>query len=87
MRDAQGRTRLARVDPDRLRQLATTGGGRLSRLQGLPSLLADLRSGSALGRQSEREEGIEVAHWRDGGVWLLPVLLLGVAGMARRGWL
>jgi hypothetical protein len=31
--------------------------------------------------------GVEVAHWRDAGIWLLPVLLLLAAFLGRRGWL
>ncbi|MDE2396285.1 MAG: VWA domain-containing protein [Burkholderiales bacterium] len=84
--DAQGRPRLARLDPALLQSVATAGGGRYVDLAGLPSLIASLQQaptpGAAFGPQQH-----EVAHWRDGGAWLLPPLLLLVAALARRSWL
>jgi len=85
-RDAQGRTRLARVDLDRLRQLAITGGGTLTHLTELPSLIEKLRSASNARRGAQRQQNIQVAHWRDAGIWLLPIVLLCAAFMDRRGW-
>jgi Ca-activated chloride channel family protein len=86
-RDAQGQPRLARMDADQLRQLAASGGGRYVDLAGLPALLADLRAHSNGGADATAMAGIEVEHWHDAGVWLLPALLLLVAVLARRGWL
>ena len=86
-RDAQGQPLLARLEVDRLRQLAASGGGRYVDLAGLPGLIAGLQSGSLLAGGVTAAAGIEVEHWRDAGVWLLPGLLLLVAVLARRGWL
>jgi Ca-activated chloride channel family protein len=85
--DAQGKPRLARLDTDRLRQLAASGGGRYVDLAGLPSLIADMQTHSERTRRATDVTGIEVAHWRDAGIWLLPVLLLLAAFLGRRGWL
>jgi Ca-activated chloride channel family protein len=85
--DAQGRPRLARMDTDRLRQLATSGGGRYVDLAALPGLIGDLRAASQRSRGVQDVAGVEVTHWRDAGVWLLPGLLLLAALLGRRGWL
>ena len=85
--DAQGQPRLARLDTERLRQLAASGGGRYVDLADLPSLIADLQAQSGRASGAKGVTGIEVAHWRDAGVWLLPVLLLLAAFLGRRGWL
>jgi Ca-activated chloride channel homolog len=85
--DAKGQPRLARLDADRLRQLAASGGGRYVDLAGLPDLIAAMQTGLGLAAGATAMTGIEVAHWRDGGIWLLPALLLLAAILARRGWL
>jgi Ca-activated chloride channel family protein len=85
--DAHGQPRLVRLDTDRLQQLAASGGGRYVDLAGLPSLIADLQARSERAHGATAVAGIEVAQWRDAGIWLLPVLLLLVAFLGRRGWL
>jgi Ca-activated chloride channel family protein len=85
--DARGQPRLARLDVERLRQLAASGGGRYVDLAGLPDLIAVLQATSHQKEEATAMAGIEVEHWRDAGVWLLPLLLLLVAPLARRGWL
>jgi Ca-activated chloride channel family protein len=85
--DAQGRPRLVRLDTDRLRQLAGNGGGRYVDLAELPGLIGDLQARAGRSNDATGIAGIEVAHWRDGGIWLLPVLLLLAAFLGRRGWL
>jgi Ca-activated chloride channel family protein len=85
--DARGQPRLARLDTDRLRQLAASGGGRYVDLADLPSLIGGLQAGSGHSGGATGMAGIEVAHWRDAGVWLLPWLLLLAALLGRRGWL
>lgn len=85
--DERGQPRLARLDVDRLRQLAANGGGRYVDLAGLPDLAAALRAGADRASGATAMAGIEVEHWRDAGVWLLPGLLLLVAFLGRRGWL
>ena len=85
--DAGGKLSLARLDVARLQQLASSGGGRyadVSQLSGLISYLQAQADSSS--RDSERKD-VRVAHRLDGGVWLLPLLLLVAALLARRGWL
>jgi len=85
--DAQGRPRLARLDVERLRQLAAVGGGQYADLAQLSALTVALQS-STQGPGGERSaQGIALAHWHDGGVWFLPLLLLLAAVLLRRGWL
>jgi Ca-activated chloride channel family protein len=84
--DAKGQPRLVRLDTDRLRQLASSGGGRYVDLADLPSLIADLQAKSGRASGAKGVTGVEVEHWRDAGVWLLPVLLLLAAFLGRRGW-
>ncbi len=69
------------------RQLAARGGGRHVDLAGLSELIATLRGGNDHASDATAMAGIEVEHWRDAGVWLLPVLLLLAAVLGRRGWL
>jgi Ca-activated chloride channel family protein len=85
--DAQGQPRLVRLDADRLRQLAGSGGGRYVDLAELPSLIGDVRARSGRAGGASGVAGVGVAHWRDAGIWLLPVLLLVAAFLGRRGWL
>ena len=85
--DARGKPLLARLDTDSLRQVATAGGGRYVDLPALPSLITELRAQSSRMTGATTQQGVQLAHWLDGGVWLLPVLLLLAALLARRGWL
>jgi Ca-activated chloride channel family protein len=73
---------LARLDTDRLQRLAETGGGLYSPLSGLPALAGRLQAPGTVALAGEQS----VSHWRDAGVWLLPLVLLAAAGLARRGW-
>ena len=75
------------LDVDRLRQLATSGGGRYVDLTGLPGLISDLQSRAGEAGIARTRQDIRVEHWLDGGIWLLPLLLLVAAVLARRGWL
>ena len=86
-KDAQGRSLLARLDADQLQQLAKTGGGGYVDIAQLPSLIAYLQAEPHSAGGAIAAQGIEVSHWRDGGVWLLPALLLLAGLLARRGWL
>ncbi len=85
--DDQGRAQLARLDVDRLRQLAAAGGGRYVDVSQVPDLANEWQSSARSGGGAIAAPGIDVAHWRDAGVWLLPPLLLLAAVLARRGWL
>jgi len=85
-RDASGQTQLSRLDPDRLQGVADAGGGRYVDLQDLASLVARLDAESTAGI-SDAAQDVHIDHWRDGGVWLLPFLLVLTAALSRRGWL
>lgn len=86
--DASGQPLLSKLDEAPLRQLAASGGGRYCDLAGLPSLLGQLQSAPDLASRAKvAGEDLKVARWRDAGVWLLPLLLLCAAPLARRGWL
>jgi Ca-activated chloride channel family protein len=85
--DRKGEPRLARLDADRLGQLAANGGGAYVDLAGLPGLIAGLRAHPGAGQGATAAAGIVVEHWHDAGIWLLPALLLLAAFLARRGWL
>lgn len=84
---AQGQLKLARLDVNRLQQLASTGGGRYVDLAQLPGLIDDLQTRSDRTGKARAEKDIRVAHWLDGGIWLLPLLLMAAALLGRRGWL
>lgn len=85
--DASGHVRLARLDTDRLRRLADAGGGRYVDIAALPGLIASWQSGQGSAEGAVAVQGTNVVSWRDEGVWLLPVLLVLVALLGRRGWL
>ena len=85
--DAQGRSKLARLDIDKLKQLANTGGGGYVDIAQVQGLINYLQTALHTGGSAEAAKGIEVSHWRDEGVWLLPLLLFCAAVLARRGWL
>lgn len=87
VKDAQGRPDLARLDVDQLQQLAHSGGGRYVDLANLPSLIADLQAHADRTDGARLVQHVHVAHWLDGGFWLLPALLLAAAALSRRGWL
>ncbi|QID16922.1 VWA domain-containing protein [Nitrogeniibacter mangrovi] len=71
---------------DAMQRLASAGGGRLTRLDALPGLIATLKASAAAG-DAQRAEAVSVDRWREAGVWLLPLLLIATALTARRGWL
>lgn len=85
--DAQGRPRLARLEVERLRQLAAVGGGQYADLAQLSELTAALQKSTQGTGGEVAAQGVGVAHWHDGGVWFLPLLLLLAAVLVRRGWL
>lgn len=86
--NAQGQRNLSRLPVDTLQRLASVGGGRYADLASLPPLIAQLQTDQADAPDAgKRQTGLEVERWRNGGVWLLPALLLVCALLARRGWL
>lgn len=85
--ESKGRISLARLDAGRLQQLAASGAGRYVDLDQLPSLISDLQALPERTGEVRAEKHLRVAHWLDGGIWLLPLLLVATAFLARRGWL
>lgn len=76
---------MARRDDAALRAVADAGGGRYAVLQangaGTQAFVAPTAEAGHAGR------GERAQLWRDGGIWLLPALLILGALAFRRGWL
>ena len=75
----------ARLDAASLQRLASSGGGGY---QTLTIDDADLRALGVLDPQAESgaaARGEKIASWRDGGFWLLPLVLLLALPLFRRG--
>jgi Ca-activated chloride channel family protein len=83
--DSHGAPELARQDSALLQALARAGGGQRFDLAALPSLIDDLQAHSHASTTTATL--LRPVRWRDAGAWLLPVLLLSAALLARRGWL
>jgi Ca-activated chloride channel family protein len=86
-RDDQGRPVMARRDTQALRQLAAAGGGNYADLAGLPGFVSSLQASEAVRGDAQAARGIEVDRWSDAGAYLLPLLLVLAATLARRRWL
>lgn len=80
-----GGTVLARRDDAALRAVAQAGGGRYAVLQADGSGAASL--GPPRAQTGHVSHGEQAQLWRDGGVWLLPLLAVLAALAFRRGWL
>ncbi|MGH8124238.1 MAG: VWA domain-containing protein [Rhodanobacteraceae bacterium] len=76
---------LARRDNSALRAVARAGGGHYAVLQADGSGVAALGAPAAERGRSDHRERAQL--WRDGGIWLLPALLILAALAFRRGWL
>ncbi|TAN06444.1 MAG: VWA domain-containing protein [Rhodanobacteraceae bacterium] len=76
---------MARRDDAALRAVASAGGGRYSILQADGGGVAAL--GAPVAESGHASRGERAQLWRDGGVWLLPALLVLAALAFRRGWL
>jgi Ca-activated chloride channel family protein len=87
VRNAQGQLNLARLKVNELQQLASSGGGRYAGLEQVSGLIGDLQNHTELPGEARVQNGLKVAHWLDGGIWLLPLLLVVTALLARRGWI
>jgi Ca-activated chloride channel family protein len=84
---ASGRngTLMARRDDAALRAVADAGGGRYVVLRVDGTGATTFGTPVAEAGHASRAERAQL--WRDGGIWLLPVLLVLVALAFRRGWL
>ena len=80
-----GGTLMARRDDAALRAVADAGGGRYVVLQADGTGAAAFDAPVAEAGHTSRAERAQL--WRDGGIWLLPVLLILAALAFRRGWL
>ncbi len=71
-----------------LQRVAAAGGGELVPVSALSGLLARLQSTQSqeLDTSNTAAEA-RLSTWQNGGVWLLPPLLLLAAWLARRGWI
>ena len=85
--DHRGGTHPAQIDVERLRQLAASGGGHYTDIAQVPDLAAEWQTSPRGAEGAIAAQGVEVARWRDSGIFLLPPLLLLAAVLARRGWL
>jgi Ca-activated chloride channel homolog len=72
---------------DKLQRVAGAGAGEFVRLSQTSSLIRTIQSEHAERLAEESAgPGAQVTVWRNGGIWLLPPLLLIAAWIARRGW-
>ncbi|HKY90410.1 MAG TPA: VWA domain-containing protein [Nevskiaceae bacterium] len=85
--DERGQPRMAHFDADPLRELARTGGGTYTGLDGLASFGAALGRDAGGDREASDAPDLQLTQWRDAGAWLLPLLLLLALALSRRGWL
>ncbi|WHZ19521.1 MAG: TPR domain protein in aerotolerance operon [Rhodanobacteraceae bacterium] len=76
---------MARRDDAALRAVASAGGGRYVALDAEGSGVAAL--GAPVSGSGRASRGERAQLWRDGGVWLLPVLAVLASLAFRRGWL
>jgi Ca-activated chloride channel family protein len=86
-KDSAGHAALTRLDTEQLQQLASAGGGQYTDLAHLPTLIDSLQNNANASGDAVAKDKLQVGHWLDGGVWLLPLILLLAALLARRGWL
>jgi Ca-activated chloride channel family protein len=88
IRSTDGRLRMTHLQSDELRHLATVGGGEFVPASSVSGLLRRLESqqSHSLDTNTATPQA-RLTIWQNGGVWLLPPLLLLAALFARRGWL
>jgi Ca-activated chloride channel family protein len=74
---------------DQLKRIAAAGGGRYFPAGDSRALIDELEQDRSYRTREEHLESTaqRVEVWRNDGIWLLPILLLSVALIARRGWL
>ncbi len=88
VRDAAGHIVVAKLPVDLLNRLSATGGGRYWSIDAVGALIATLHAehDNRLDQYSVATR-LRIDTWRNEGFWLVPVLLLLAALLARRGWL
>jgi Ca-activated chloride channel family protein len=87
-RDAEGKVITTRLESEKMRALADSGGGDYVALSADNTDVRELLSGRVQGsRQRADDRFSETARWKETGPWLV-LLLLPLAALAfRRGWL
>jgi Ca-activated chloride channel family protein len=87
--DAHGVSVLSKLPVDQLQRIATAGGGAYVPASGSSQLIQRLEQERVFrAREQASPDAIrQVSRWRNDGIWLLPLLLLCVPLLARRGWL
>ena len=88
LKDARGAIVVPSLDVDALKALAAAGGGRYVGATPDDRDIDALKQGAGVhsGEQSETQH-LEADQWREGGPWLLALLLPLAALAFRRGWL
>jgi Ca-activated chloride channel family protein len=86
--NAQGESALSKLPVDQLQRIAATGGGEYVSASEAGHLIQQLNDKRVnVAREETPDARQTMANWRNDGIWLLPVLLLCVPLIARRGWL
>jgi Ca-activated chloride channel family protein len=85
----QGGSLLSKLPDDQLQRIAAAGGGRYFPAGESNELIDELKQERSFRAREEDAQTASqhVQSWRNDGIWLLPVLLVSVALIARRGWL
>ncbi|HTT02448.1 MAG TPA: VWA domain-containing protein [Steroidobacteraceae bacterium] len=86
VRDAHGGILLSRLQEPSLQRVADAGGGRFVSLSSLDDLITQLQTARPYSFDMSTLAATQVTSWQNGGVFLLPPLLLLAALLARRGW-
>jgi Ca-activated chloride channel homolog len=88
VQDAQGRSVLSKLPVDQLQRIAGAGGGDYLPVNNQRNLIARLQAMHAYQlEQDQSQSQMHVNTWLNGGIWLLPPILLLASLFARRGWL
>ncbi|MGC8518085.1 MAG: vWA domain-containing protein [Steroidobacteraceae bacterium] len=78
---------ISRLHPAVLERIAEAGGGEFVRLNQLPQLIAALHADGLRGiTAAHAAPQVHLSSWLNDGVWLLPLIVLLGALLARRGW-
>ncbi len=86
-RGADGTVLISRLHPAVLQRIADAGGGEFVRLDQLPQLIAALHADGLRGiAGTHAAPQVHLSSWLNDGVWLLPLIVLFGALLARRGW-
>jgi Ca-activated chloride channel family protein len=86
-RGADGKVLISRLHRAVLQRIADAGGGEFVRLDQLAQLIAALHADGLRGiAGAHAAPRVHLSSWLNDGVWLLPLIVLFGALLARRGW-